>query len=657
MSFLTIPSQEGLFTTIKTGKSGEEAESRSPIDDEDNNNNNDDDDDEDDDTEDVRLIPRCSPVPRKRGPSIHDETAEYIRIHLALSAGKRVSFADTTGGDLVDVKEFVAFDSDEEEDSARWEEEEAKYRKPEREPTYQVHPEFNAPTESVLLQAVHTHKVEVERISPVENEPLAVSGVIRVLNISFHKAVYIRSTMDNWASYFDHPAEYVQGSHDGDTDQFSFKLSFAPPYITHGSRIEFVARYETSDGDYWANNSSMNYVVTLLLSYEDDSAQTNISMQQKRGILKPPKAYSMNDDFDSDNEQEMEEEEAGTSRSGLVRPTAVCPVIVQPEIDIEIATHPSGPSVPPNQELPSVDGTLSAHTVSPGEQFPCMSSETTLQTNSSFVLCASESVQPNKAQPLPRLHCELGNQTSEKPIDSSPSALLPALTPSLQQESKLRSDGSQAGGEEIPPSEASCMHLPTTEMNLWPTAGEDGLTDSPDTHPCLELPADCVSAPSVTQGFEREAAVGLSTFVAGLSEGSTRSAAHYEDSTPALLSPVAESQASLGAEGEAPPSPELTENPSTSTGVTEVSQNLAVQSVSAWEDKEDAPQISPDTLLENLPNTSSEVSELQCDVMHDVSRNLMPSIVFLSGVVSLSIVLQEPSALFVIGLLLVLHRL
>lgn len=331
MSFLTIPSQEGLFTTIKAGKSAGEAESRSHVDDEDN-------DDDDEDEDNVHLIPRCSPVPRRRGPSIYDETAEYMRIQQALSAcqKKRVFFADTTGGDLVDVKEFTAFDSDDEEDRARWEEEEAKYRKPAREPTYQVHPEFNAPAGGALLQAVRANKVEVEQMSPVENEPLAFSGLIRVLNISFHKAVYVRSTMDSWATYFDHPAEYVQGSNDGDTDQFSFKLSFAPPYITHGSRIEFVVRYETSDGDYWANNSQMNYVVTLLLSYEDDSAQKNIDIHQMRGILKPPKEYSMDDDYNSDDEEEKDEEEAGTSTSGLVRPTPVCPVIVQPEIDVEL---------------------------------------------------------------------------------------------------------------------------------------------------------------------------------------------------------------------------------------------------------------------------------------------------------------------------------
>ncbi|CAI5648229.1 unnamed protein product [Oreochromis niloticus] len=604
MSFLTIPSQEGLFKTIKTGRSGEDADSRSPMDAEDNQN----DDDDDDDTEDVRFIPRCSPVPRKRGASIFDETAEYMRIHLALSAGKRVSFADTTGGDLVDVKEFVAFDSDDEDSIAKWDEEEAKYRKPEREPTYHVHPEFHAPTGNALLQAVRTNKVEVEQMSPAENEPLAFTGVIRVLNISFHKAVYVRSTMDNWATYFDHPAEYVPGSHDGETDKFSFKLSFAPPYTTHGSRIEFVVRYETSDGDYWANNSSMNYVVTLLLTYEDDSPHTNINTQEMKSILKPPKAYSMNNE--SEDELEKEEEEAGTSeaRPGLLRPTPVCPVIVKPEIDVEqIAAHPSGPFVPPNQELPSDDGTLSAHTVFPG------------------------------------------NQTSEQRVDSSPSTPPPASHPFLQQDSKPRSDISQTGREEIP-LEASCMCLPATET----TTGEDGAGEKPASHPCLELPAERACTPSVTQGFERDVAVGMSEPVEGLSESSSRSAVNHEASTPALLSPVAETQTSLKAEGEALPSPELPENTSVSTGVTEVSESVA-QSVSALEEKEEAAHISPDTSLENEPSTASGFSEPQSE--HNRNRNLLPSVIFLSGVVSLSIVLQEPTVLFLIGLIFVLCRL
>lgn len=283
MSFLSIPSQGNQFTTVKVIKSEDGSERFRTVD-------ADEDDEDDEDDTDVRLIPRCSPVPRKRGSSIADETAEYMRIQLALKGGKRVSFADTIGGDLVDVKEFTAFDSDD-EDSTKWEEEEAKYRAEHKVPIYNVHPEFIAPTGSALLQKVQTNKVEVENISSVENEPLAFCGVIRVLNISFNKAVYIRCTMDSWSSYYDHPAEYVQGSHDGTTDKFCFKLCFAPPYTTHGSRIEFVIRYETSEGDYWANNSQMNYVVTLFLSYEDKVSERHADAKYVKGILKPPKHY------------------------------------------------------------------------------------------------------------------------------------------------------------------------------------------------------------------------------------------------------------------------------------------------------------------------------------------------------------------------------
>lgn len=198
------------------------------------------------------------------------------------------------------------------------------------------------------------------------------------------------------------------------------------------------------------------------------------------------------------------------------------------------------------------------------------------------------------------------------------------------------------------------MHLRATEMNLWPTGG-DGSSESSASHPCLELPAERVSPPSVTEGFEREVAVGLSELVAGLSKGSSRSAAHHEGSMPALLSPVAESQAEAP-RGEAPPSPEPTENTSVSAGVTEVSQSLSLQSVSGREETEDAPQIFTSTLLENTPNTLSDASEPQPE--HDINSSLIqPSIMFLTGVVSLSIVMQEPSTLFFIGLLLVLNRL
>uniref|UniRef100_A0A1A8RJH2 Protein phosphatase 1, regulatory subunit 3A n=1 Tax=Nothobranchius rachovii TaxID=451742 RepID=A0A1A8RJH2_9TELE len=588
MSFLTIPSQEGLFTGTNAGTSAEEAAARADAD------SIHDDEDEEDDTEDARLIPRCSPIPRKRGASIYDETAEYLRSHLALSAGKRVSFSDTTGGDLVDVREFHAFDSDEEENGAKWEEEEAKYRKPEREPSYKVHPEFQAPEGSLLLQAVRSNKVEVEHICPSEDDPLAFSGLIRVLNVSFHKAVYIRSTMDKWASYFDYPAEYVQGSNDVDTDQFSFTLCFTPPYTTHGSRIEFVVRYETSDGDYWANNSSLNYAVTLLLSYEDekdDPAQTDMNAQQRRSILKHPKVLSLNDDLASEGQDEEEGE-------------------------------------------PESSDTQSTHTMFPGE--PCMSSDTDLQTNSPFVAFAVESVQLDAARASPILQDESQN-VSEQSVISAPSTFLPASTFALL-ESRQRSYESQDARMTNPASEASALCPSVVEMKLLSTAGEEGLPKPP-------LPAEGFPCISETEGIEPEVAAGWSELT---NQGSTLSAAHYTDSTPKPPSLAERTVVYMGAE---PLFTELTDSPSTNTSSTAVSHDTASRYASPRKDEDRPSQVGV------VETKSDTLSGDGLGSESDINMNLMPCVFFLSGVVSLSVVMQEPSALFFIGLLLVLHRL
>ncbi|XP_056319537.1 uncharacterized protein si:ch211-167b20.8 [Danio aesculapii] len=350
-NFLTIPSQQGLFKTVRVDRS------------EDNSN----DEDEEETEEDVRLIPRSSPVPRKRGSSIADETAEYMRIRLALT-DRRVSFVDSTGGELADVRMFVPFDSDE-EDNSRWEEEEAKYRKAYSEPTYRLWPEFQALTGPELLLAVHTNKLEVDSVTPVPDEPLSFDVVIRVLNISFHKSVYVRSTMDGWINHFDYPAEYVLDSNDGETDKFSAKLSFAPPYLFNGARIDFVVRYETSDGEFWANNSGRNYSVTLLQSYEEDSVQTcTAEKPELRGILKPPRYRTASGYDDSDDREDAylsnDECEAPENQDSFAQPA-----IVQPEIDIETAKNVS--SSPESTKTSSMAGcSLSTSDTPYGEPLP-----------------------------------------------------------------------------------------------------------------------------------------------------------------------------------------------------------------------------------------------------------------------------------------------
>ncbi|XP_062854463.1 protein phosphatase 1 regulatory subunit 3A [Trichomycterus rosablanca] len=318
--FLNIPQQEGLFTTIKSGRSEDRRDCEAE------------DEDDEEAEENVRLIPRCSPIPRKRGSSIIDETAEYMRIRLVLA--RRVSFADASGADIADVREFVPFDSDEEDDT--WEEEEEKLRRSYQEPVYRVWPEFPVHTADELIHSVRANKVEVESVTAVPEDHLSFDVLICVLNVSYHKSVFVRSTMDGWITHTESPAEYVQDSNDGDTDRFSARLSFSQPYLFNGARIDLVVRYETSDGEFWANNSRRNYSVTLLVSYEDESQVKDVVEDREiRGILKPPR-HRMEYINDLSQDQDEDDSESEERPAGVAVSSCVCPLVIEPEIDIEL---------------------------------------------------------------------------------------------------------------------------------------------------------------------------------------------------------------------------------------------------------------------------------------------------------------------------------
>lgn len=89
---------------------------------------------------------------------------------------------------------------------------------------------------------------------------LSITGIVRVANIGFHKVVRIRYTINNWVTFYDVMASYVQKSCDGPTDRFSFTI-VAPASVGPGSRIEFCVSYTVNDTVYWDNNDGQNYVI------------------------------------------------------------------------------------------------------------------------------------------------------------------------------------------------------------------------------------------------------------------------------------------------------------------------------------------------------------------------------------------------------------
>lgn len=188
--------------------------------------------------------------------SIEDESEEVEPEPPPAAVRRKVSFADAFGLDLVSVKEFDHRDSSVSDDLAALVRAECKVGE-----EYYLSCLFAPPASDHELETrLQDQTLELESIELLPGST-TIRGIIRVLNLCFHKAVYVHTSLDGWQSHFDLLAEYVPGSSDGETDRFSFWLMLTPPLEAEGTRVEFCLRYESAVGTFWANNRGMNYVL------------------------------------------------------------------------------------------------------------------------------------------------------------------------------------------------------------------------------------------------------------------------------------------------------------------------------------------------------------------------------------------------------------
>ena len=89
-------------------------------------------------------------------------------------------------------------------------------------------------------------------------EEMIIRGVVRVLNIDFHKSVMVRFSTDDWKTFSDVPATYVPASCDGLSDRFNFAL-FAYR-LQPGQRLLFALCYRVAGQEFWDSNQGTNYV-------------------------------------------------------------------------------------------------------------------------------------------------------------------------------------------------------------------------------------------------------------------------------------------------------------------------------------------------------------------------------------------------------------
>lgn len=108
-----------------------------------------------------------------------------------------------------------------------------------------------------FLERVKRQKISLETACMMDETRLR--GVVRVLNVDFHKSVLIRFTVDEWRTQGDVLATYVTDSCDGLSDRFSFTLA-GTHSMQPGQRLIFALCYRVAGQEIWDNNQGKNYV-------------------------------------------------------------------------------------------------------------------------------------------------------------------------------------------------------------------------------------------------------------------------------------------------------------------------------------------------------------------------------------------------------------
>uniref|UniRef100_A0A8C5MC73 CBM21 domain-containing protein n=1 Tax=Leptobrachium leishanense TaxID=445787 RepID=A0A8C5MC73_9ANUR len=234
----------------------------------------------DEEDEKATLKPRFSPLPRRRS-SVSSDDGE---MEPPTSVARKVSFADAFGFDLVSVKEFDTWEVP--VVSQMFEMESVKVEE------FFLQPSFVLPSADVMMENLYVNKVLLESVDFIPGSS-CMKGIIRVLNVSFEKQIYVRMSLDGWQSYYDLLGEYVPDSCTGDTDQFFFNISLVPPYQKEGAKVEFCICYETAIGKFWDSNDGLNYILTChkkenILETENlEKVSEDLADRLKKSCLKP----------------------------------------------------------------------------------------------------------------------------------------------------------------------------------------------------------------------------------------------------------------------------------------------------------------------------------------------------------------------------------
>ncbi|XP_055609649.1 glycogen-binding subunit 76A isoform X2 [Uranotaenia lowii] len=241
--------------------------------------------DEDEDFSRPQRIRRCSSLKTGKTPPGTPGRKKIVR------------FADVLGLDLADVKTFV--DEVPKIPKSAYEDLEINL-----EPTMPVQqiclgpkadrvlvPLFQQPGAlPCFLDRVRDKQVNLENAAVTDPVNLTITGTVRVRNLDFHKSVYVRYTTDNWRSFSDLQASYVENSCDGFSDKFTFTIYGTSVQI--GQRIEMAIRFHCRGQQFWDSNYDTNYVFQCLpISQPNHIANMAVKPANIESLISPDEAW------------------------------------------------------------------------------------------------------------------------------------------------------------------------------------------------------------------------------------------------------------------------------------------------------------------------------------------------------------------------------
>ena len=119
-------------------------------------------------------------------------------------------------------------------------------------------PLFSQPSGSPdFFNRLRDKKVSLE--SAYMSDTNTIKGIVRVVNLDFHKQVLVKYTTDEWASCHEASGAYMTGSCDGFSDKFVFTLDVSAIRGAVGKKVHFCICFVCSNNDYWDNNQNRNY--------------------------------------------------------------------------------------------------------------------------------------------------------------------------------------------------------------------------------------------------------------------------------------------------------------------------------------------------------------------------------------------------------------